>query len=73
MKPSPPHLSPSPSPGRSPDLSPGGVSGRDPLPPLPPVAGLGAEVRESLLLLSFAVAVTVGLTTVAQAALTVLS
>lgn len=36
-------------------------------------AGLGAEVRESLFLLSFAVGVTVGLTTAAQAALAVLS
>ena len=35
--------------------------------------GLGAELRESLLLLGFAVTVTVGLTTVAQAALTALS
>ncbi len=41
--------------------------------PLPPAVGLGAEVRESLLLLSFAVAVTVGLTTAAQAALAILS
>lgn len=39
----------------------------------PPTAGLGAELRESLLLLGFAVAVTVGLTTVAQAALTALA
>ena len=36
-------------------------------------AGLGAEVRESLLLLGFAVGVTVGLTTAAQAALALLS
>lgn len=34
---------------------------------------LGSEVRESLLLLTFAVAVTVGLTTAAQAALAVLA
>lgn len=34
--------------------------------------GLGAELRESLVLLGAAVAVTVGLTTAAQAALTVL-
>ena len=34
--------------------------------------GLAAEVRESLLLLGFAVGVTVGLTTAAQAALAVL-
>lgn len=41
----------------------------------PPVGSdsLGSEVRESLLLLSFAAAVTVGLTTVAQAALAVLA
>jgi hypothetical protein len=46
-------------------------------PPSPPVAaetpGLGAELRESLVLLGLAVGVTVGLTTVAQAALTALS
>lgn len=35
--------------------------------------GLGAELRESLVLLGAAVAVTVGLTTAAQAALTVLA
>ena len=35
--------------------------------------GLGAELRESLALLGCAVAVTVGITTAAQAALTVLS
>ena len=35
-------------------------------------AGLGAEVRESLLLLGFAVVTTVGLTTAAQAALALL-
>ncbi len=35
-------------------------------------SGLGAELRESLLLLGFAVGVTVGLTTAAQAALAVL-
>ena len=34
--------------------------------------GLAAEVRESLLLLGFAVGVTVGLTTAAQAALALL-
>ncbi len=38
----------------------------------PPGEGLGAEVRESLLLLTFAVAVTVGITTAAQAALALL-
>ena len=40
----------------------------------PPASGhgLGAEVRESLLLLAFAVGVTVGLTTAAQAALALL-
>ena len=42
-------------------------------PPPGGTAGLGAEVRESLLLLAFAVGVTVGLTTAAQAALAVLS
>ena len=36
-------------------------------------AGLGAEVRESLLLLTFAVGVTVGLTAAAQAALALLA
>jgi len=38
-----------------------------------PTPALRAEVRESLLLLAFAVGVTVGLTTAAQAALAVLS
>ena len=46
-------------------------------PPTPPTTastpGLGAELRESLILLGLAVGVTVGLTTVAQAALTALS
>lgn len=43
-------------------------------PPLaePRSQGLGAEVRESVLLLSLAVAVTVGLTTAAQAAASLL-
>ena len=36
----------------------------------PPGPGLGAELRESLVLLGCAVAVTVGLTTAAQAVLT---
>ncbi len=40
--------------------------------PAPRVPGLGAELRESLLLLGFAVGVTVGLTTAAQAALALL-
>ena len=40
--------------------------------PAPRTPGLGAEVRESLLLLGFAVGVTVGLTTAAQAALALL-
>ena len=40
--------------------------------PAPRPTGLGAEVRESLLLLGFAVGVTVGLTTAAQAALALL-
>ena len=39
--------------------------------PEPP--GLGAELRESLVLLSLALGVTVGLTTAAQAALSALS
>jgi len=48
-----------------------------PLPPgaapaRPDSSGLGAELRESLVLLGCAVAVTVGITTAAQAALTVL-
>ncbi len=38
-----------------------------------PSGGLGVELRESLLLLACAVGVTMGLTTAAQAALTVLS
>jgi hypothetical protein len=43
-------------------------------PPAPPATpGLGAELRESLLLLGFALGVTVGLTTVAQAALSALA
>jgi hypothetical protein len=41
--------------------------------PAPRSSGLGAELRESLLLLGFAVGVTVGLTTAAQAALALLS
>ena len=43
-----------------------------PTPPTPQ-QGLGAELRESLMLLGFAVGVTVGLTTAAQAALSALS
>ena len=42
-----------------------------PAPP-PSTPGLGAELCESLLLLGFAVGVTVGLTTAAQAALALL-
>ena len=42
-------------------------------PPPPPAPGLGAELRESLLLLGLALGVTVGLTTVAQAALSALA
>jgi len=38
----------------------------------PPPGGLAAELRESLVLLGLAVAVTVGLTTAAQAAVSVL-
>jgi hypothetical protein len=51
------------------------MSARPEAPPAPTPAqqGLGAELRESLLLLGFAVGVTVGLTTAAQAALTALS
>ena len=41
-------------------------------PPPAPSPGLGAELRESLVLLGCAVAVTVGLTTAAQAALSAL-
>jgi hypothetical protein len=42
-------------------------------PPVPEArSGLAAEVRESLMLLGFAVGVTVGLTTAAQAALALL-
>lgn len=52
-------------------------SARTENPPAQPIAqptpGLGAELRESLVLLGLAVGVTVGLTTVAQAALTALS
>lgn len=44
-----------------------------PQPTAQPAPGLGAELRESLVLLGLAVGVTVGLTTVAQAALTALS
>ena len=39
----------------------------------PPAPGLGAEVRESLLLLGFALGATVGLTAAAQAALSALA
>ncbi len=42
-------------------------------PPARSASGLGTELRESVLLLSFAVGVTVGLTAAAQAALAVLS
>ena len=38
-----------------------------------PAAGLGAEVRESVVLLAVALSVTVGLTAVAQAALSALA
>jgi hypothetical protein len=54
------------TPGAAPDTRP------DPTPDSPRTPGLGAELRESLLLLGFAVGVTVGLTTAAQAALALL-
>lgn len=44
-----------------------------PPPTVTPTPGLGAELRESLVLLTFALGVTVGLTTVAQAALSALA
>jgi hypothetical protein len=44
-----------------------------PAPPVAPTAGLGAEVRESVVLLAGALGVTVGLTAVAQAALSALA
>ena len=40
---------------------------------LPAATGLGAEVRESVVLLAMALGVTVGLTAVAQAALSALA
>ena len=50
------------------------TSPRPDAPPTPaPGPSLGAEVRESLMLLGFALGVTVGLTTAAQAALTALA
>ena len=49
------------------------TSPRPDAPPAPPAPGLAAELRESLLLLGCALGVTVGLTTVAQAALSALS
>jgi hypothetical protein len=52
--------------GAAPDPRPEAV------PDAPRTPGLGAELRESLLLLGFAVGVTVGLTTAAQAALALL-
>ena len=58
----------------TPTLSPPESAPHSP-PPAPrrrPDTGLGAEVRESLLLLGFAVGVTVGLTTAAQAVLALL-
>ena len=61
----PEHSAPAPDPAAGAPHSPPPGSQRD--------GGLGAEVRESLLLLGFAVAVTVGLTTAAQAALALLS
>ena len=55
-----------PTAGVAPDTGP------DATPDAPRTPGLGAELRESLLLLGFAVGVTVGLTTAAQAALALL-
>lgn len=51
------------------------TSPRTDTPPTPPrpAPGLGAELRESVLLLAFALGVTVGLSTVAQAALSALA
>ena len=49
-----------------------GAPDTQPAPDAPRNPGLGAELRESLLLLGFAVGVTVGLTTAAQAALALL-
>ena len=54
-------------------LVPPGDAPHSPPPPQGRESGLAAEVRESLLLLGFAVSVTVGLTTAAQAALALLS
>ena len=51
---------------------PGAAPDTQPTPDAPRTPGLGAELRESLLLLGFAVGVTVGLTTAAQAALALL-
>ena len=55
-----------------PDTRPEQTSPATPDTPAPRTTGLGAELRESLLLLGFAVGVTVGLTTAAQAALALL-
>ena len=65
----PEHSAPAPDPAAGAPHSPPPGSRRDGQRD----GGLGAEVRESLLLLGFAVAVTVGLTTAAQAALALLS
>ncbi len=57
-----------------PDAPPGPSSpDAAPAPSARPAPGLGAELRESLVLLGCAVALTVGITTAAQAALTVLA
>jgi hypothetical protein len=45
----------------------------EPAPRVTPSTGLGAEVRESVVLLVVALSVTVGLTAVAQAALSALA
>lgn len=55
-------MHPTSAPALPPDI---GVTGSE-----QPASSLAAEVRESLLLLAFAVLVTVGLTALAQAALT---
>ena len=56
------------------DATPVAPPAAPPAAPAPmPTPGLGAELRESLVLLTFALGVTVGLTTAAQAALSALA